>query len=247
MAEENEKDEQKEPGKASLDDAVEDAKKTASALQGLLSKVSSGEGFFKREIEQENVIEPKLIHEKKKIAEDYAMEDVPITDRIQPGSRVKKRPSFIDAVEEKEEEAAEAIPPLPPAPKAAPEKKEEENVYVKLERFFSDFLGGYDVRYQRWENSVSNILSILRKMRKITKKNTEDLVNSVNNMYTKIQEGLDQFKTKRDEVEKIAGVNIDNMSGEFKRVLGLLELQIKEYKLRKDSSDLIKDIQLFSR
>ncbi|GAH82589.1 unnamed protein product, partial [marine sediment metagenome] len=62
-------------------------------------------------------------------------------------------------------------------------------------------------------------------MRKITKKNTEDLSTTINNLYDKIRYNLEQFKVKREEVEKIAGVDIESMSSEFKMVLGLLELQ----------------------
>ncbi|MEJ2252543.1 MAG: hypothetical protein P8Y97_23140 [Candidatus Lokiarchaeota archaeon] len=75
-------------------------------------------------------------------------------------------------------------------------------------------------------------------MRKITKKNTEDLVGKINKSYDKIQKGLEQFKIKRDEIEKIADVDIQHMSKEFKNVLGLLELQVKEYQLKKLTDDL---------
>ena len=50
---------------------------------------------------------------------------------------------------------------------------------------------------------------------------------------------IDQFKIKRDQVEKTAEVNIENMSSEFKKVLGLLELQIKEYQMKMEVDDLI--------
>ncbi|MEJ2277038.1 MAG: hypothetical protein P8Y70_04710 [Candidatus Lokiarchaeota archaeon] len=75
-------------------------------------------------------------------------------------------------------------------------------------------------------------------MRKITKKNTEDLVGKINKSYDKIQKGLEQFKIKRDEIEKIADVDIQRMSKEFKNVLGLLELQVKEYQLKKLTDEL---------
>ena len=94
-------------------------------------------------------------------------------------------------------------------------------------------------RYHRWEESTGNILAILRKMRKFTKKNTEDLTTSINNQYEKIKLNLDQFKIKRNEIEKISGVNIENLSGEFKKVLGLLELQVKEYQLKKFTDEYI--------
>jgi cystathionine beta-lyase family protein involved in aluminum resistance len=76
-------------------------------------------------------------------------------------------------------------------------------------------------------------------MRKITKKNTEDLVSSINNMYGKIQDHLDQFKIKRDQVELISQVDIESLSSEFKKVLGLLELQVKEYQLKRLTDEFV--------
>ncbi len=117
------------------------------------------------------------------------------------------------------------------------------NIYVKLTEFFEGLLKSYNARYDRWENSISDILAILRKMRKITKKNTEDLVGSINNIFEKIQIDLEQFKIKRKEIEKVSEVNIESMSGEFKRVLGLLELQIKEYSLKRETDKFIREIR----
>ena len=93
--------------------------------------------------------------------------------------------------------------------------------------------------------SISNILGILRKMRKITKKNTDDLVVSINNVFEKIQANLEQFKVKRNEIEKVAEVDIESMSGKFKRVLGLLELQIKEYQLKRVTDDFVHELKYY--
>ncbi len=105
----------------------------------------------------------------------------------------------------------------------------------------------YNDRYDRWENSISAILSILRKMRKITKKNTEDLTVSINNIFEKIKVDLSQFKIKRTEIEKVAEVDVQSMSGKFKRVLGLLELQVKEYQLKRETDNYIREIRYFIR
>ena len=83
-------------------------------------------------------------------------------------------------------------------------------------------------------------------MRKITKKNTEDLETSIKNLFETTQQGLNQFKLKRDEIEKVAGVNIQNMSIEFRRVLGLLEMQIKEYQLKRATDDLVNLQKIYS-
>ncbi|MBA7678725.1 hypothetical protein ES703_87003 [subsurface metagenome] len=128
----------------------------------------------------------------------------------------------------------------------SPSFSKKDDIYVKLADFFEDIFMGYVDRYNQWENSISSILSILRKMRKITKKNTEDLSTTINNLYDKIRYNLEQFKVKREEVEKIAGVDIESMSSEFKMVLGLLELQVKEYQLKKISDEYIHQQQTFS-
>ncbi|TFG02507.1 MAG: hypothetical protein EU539_13040 [Promethearchaeota archaeon] len=196
------------------------AKHTEEALQSLLHGISEGKGFYKREVNKEDKIEPRLtIESKSKIAEDYMMEDIPISER----PSIKKREP-IKLPEELKEEAKEAEPE---------EEITKANIYAKLAEFFEEFMKAYNERYNQWENSVGNILAILRKMRKVTKKNTEELVESFNNLFDKIQDNLQQFKVKRDEIEKIAGVDILTMSGEFKKVLGLLELQIKEYQLKR--------------
>ena len=83
-------------------------------------------------------------------------------------------------------------------------------------------------------------------MRKITKKNTEDLVESITNMHQKIQNNLQNFKIKRDEVEKVAGIDVESMSSQFKKVLGLLELQVKEYQLKKLTDEYVHFQQLLS-
>lgn len=123
----------------------------------------------------------------------------------------------------------------------------KENIYIKLTEFFEGLLGSYNDRYDRWENSISAILAILRKMRKITKKNTEDLTVSINNIFEKIKVDLAQFKIKRTEIEKVAEVDIQSMSGKFKRVLGLLELQVKEYQLKRETDNYIREIRYFIR
>ncbi|MFX0071004.1 MAG: hypothetical protein ACFFAO_07935 [Candidatus Hermodarchaeota archaeon] len=206
------------------------AKQTQEALQSLLHGVSEGDGFYKREIKESEQIEPRLtIDKKSEIVEEYLLEEVPISERK---SSKKRKP--IELPEETKTSAKSV------------EEITEANIYVKLAEFFEEFMQGYNERYSQWENSVSNILAILRKMRKVTKKNTEDLVDSINNLFTKIQENLQQFKVKRDEIERVSGVDILMMSGEFKKVLGLLELQIKEYQLKKITDEFLHQQELFT-
>jgi len=253
----------------SLDSALHSTRSTKTTLQSLMEEAAEGKGFELPKTEGDEKITPRLSHESRsKIAEAYALEDVPITHRkpsqkkeklipqteskpepspapakTQPTPRpkIKVEASTVPAPGEKIIEVREE-PPSTPSDEGKPSPVKKGNIYVKLTEFFEEFLMGYNERYERWENSISNILSILRKMRKITKKNTDDLVVSINNLYKKIQADLELFKVKRNEVEKVAEVDIESMSGKFKRVLGLLELQVKEYQLKRVTDDLIHEM-----
>ena len=225
----------------SLDNALKSSEKTGADLQGLLKGVSEDKGFIPPKEEVQRVA-PQLSHEsKKKIAEAYVLEDVPLAQRenVEKSTEVfikKPVPS----------PKAEEIKPHIPATVIKPSFSKKDNVYASLVDFFQEMYNGYNERYDRWEGSISSILTILRKMRKITKKNTEDLVGSITNMHQKIQINLENFKIKRDEVEKVAGVDVESMSGEFKKVLGLLELQVKEYQLKKLTDEYVHFQQLLS-
>jgi len=257
----------------SLDNALHSTKTTKTTLQSLMEEATEGRGFELPKKDGDEKITPQLSHESKsKIAEAYALEDVPLTQRKASQKRKKvlvvsesKEKAIPSVTQEKpitaprpkiqveastvptpgEEEfleSKEALAPTPPEKKTQPSIKKD-NIYAKLTVFFEDLLKSYNERYERWENSISNILAILRKMRKITKKNTDDLVVSISNQYKKIQADLELFKVKRNEVEKVAEVDIESMSGKFKRVLGLLELQIKEYQLKRVTDDLIHEMR----
>ncbi len=243
MAKKKKKEKKKIEEKApiyTLDNVLKSSKKTESTLQGLLKAFTEDKGFISPK--EEEKISPQLSYEvKKKIAEDYMIEEVPLTER----KFLQKRDPLPKVHEEKEGSTVEV--PIPaPSTIETPSFSKKDDIYVKLTDFFEEIFIGYVDRYARWENSISSILSILRKMRKITKKNTEDLSTTINNLYEKIHYNLEQFKVKREEVEKIAGVDIESMSSEFKMVLGLLELQVKEYQLKKLSDEYIHQQQTFS-
>ncbi|MHA1490231.1 MAG: hypothetical protein ACTSRI_11325 [Promethearchaeota archaeon] len=236
-----------------LDSSFISAKKTESSLQGLLNKMSEGKGFYRRESEEEKEeFAPQLSYDSKKskVVEDYLMEEIPLSER----KSGKKRSKIINNATASEtmesevlkSETIEKNKKLSIPAKEEPTTSQQEDIFIKLAKFFEELFIGYGERYTRWENSISNILSILRKMRKITKKNTEDLVDSINTEYDKIQINLDQFKLKRNEVEKVADIDIKTLSGEFRKVLGLLELQVKEYQLKKEMDDYIHHQKLTS-
>ncbi|TFG22107.1 MAG: hypothetical protein EU529_11520 [Promethearchaeota archaeon] len=198
---------------SALSSALSSTKETQTDLQGLLHKVSEV-SWYDPEPKEKEIIEPQLIYERKnESSEDYLEEDIPKSK-----GKETKAPAVQETV------VAATV---------------KETIYKKLEEFLEEYMEGNLERYNRWEESTGNILAILRKMRKFTKKNTEDLITSINNQFEKIQLNLDQFKIKRDEIEKISGVNIETLSGEFKKVLGLLELQVKEYQLKKFTDEYI--------
>jgi hypothetical protein len=226
-----------------LDSALKTSKKTESTLHSLLETFSEDQGFISTKKGEER-IEPQLSYEKKKkIAEDYLLEEVPVSERdsIKKSSPIKKELES-NKVSDKSQESSipqeeEIVKPITKVKKPSSAKKD--SIYPKLEEFFKGAFESYNERYDQWENSISSILSILRKMRKITKKNTEDLVSTIGNLHTKIQYNLENFKLKRDQVEQIAGVDIESMSGEFKKVLGLLELQVKEYQFKRLTDEYV--------
>ncbi|MCK4778960.1 MAG: hypothetical protein KAT57_02170 [Candidatus Lokiarchaeota archaeon] len=141
-------------------------------------------------------------------------------------------------------EQTEGVPPIP-STKKEPSFVKKENIYIKLTEFFEGLLASYSENYDIWEMSISNILGILRKMRKITKKNTDDLTTTITGIFERIQYSLEQFKVKRNEIEKVAEVNIETMSRKFKRVLGLLELQIKEYQLKRVTDEFVHELKYY--
>lgn len=255
-----------QPPAYSLDAALHSAKKTETTLQSLMREVSEEKVLVKKG--EDEKIRPHLSHESQsEITKAYALEDVPITQRKQTQKRKRESKKKAEPSEPKEQKPkttvlpkiqvevstvpsrveerivkpSEDLAPTPPAKKAPVIKKV--NIYLKLSEFFEELLKGYNERYERWENSISNILAIMRKMRKITKKNTDDLEISIQNLYKKIQAELELFKVKRGEVEKVAEVDIESMSGKFKRVLGLLELQVKEYQLKRVTDELIHELR----
>ncbi|MFO8019792.1 MAG: hypothetical protein R6U96_14300 [Promethearchaeia archaeon] len=246
-----EKENRDNTGASFLERALKSAKKTKTALKGILEKESEEGQFYKRDTKQEEEVKtPHLYYESKEedteMQEDYQYEakeeSVPVEGEL---STIKEKPSFV-----KEEEKSPAptveetqIPSSPPPTEQSYESGRLE-LYRNLTTFFENYLKSYKNRYERWENSISNILSILRKMRKITKKNTEELVETINNLYDKILKGIDQFKVKRREVERIADVNLDEMGAEFKKVLGLLSLQIKEYQMKRMTDELLPLLEL---
>ena len=243
-----------------LDNAMEGTKEDHATLKDLLAGTIEGDGFYRREKEEEK-IQPQLHYKSddKKVVQDYLMEEVPLTERKIGRSEIKQRTRLAEpkppshppsepteaSPGDTDEGAPEELTGEPSEGKSSVieepsfTQKEPESIYPKLSEFFTSLLEGNSKRYDQWEDSISSILSILRKMRKITKKNTEELVLSINNSFKRVQAGLEEFRLKRDEVQKVSEVNLENLSNQFKKVLGLLELQVKEYQLKLITDDYI--------
>ncbi|TXT65694.1 MAG: hypothetical protein BAJALOKI1v1_390014 [Promethearchaeota archaeon] len=249
----------------SLEEALKSSKKTEGDLQDFLSALHKGKGFYQRpqKPEEPEVAlqkDPQLLHEKKavvsdaeemedpqlaydseaskKIAEEYINESISISEQKQaPGKK-----ELIETGETEKEELTKEVEHVTEAePEVKTEEKsdqQEESIYKNLVEFFEELFEGYADRYGRWEDSINALLSVLRKMRKVTKNNSKELVSGIQKSYGEIQTKLQQFKLKRDEMEKYSGVNIEEMSSEFKKLIGLMSIQLKEYRLRKLTDEL---------
>ena len=249
----------KKGGSEALDSSLEETKESSATLEDLLSKTSEDDVFFRREKGDEK-IQPKLQYdsEESKTMRNFLEEGVPLTERKVGRSEIKQRiplaepapPSHpsSEPTEEPPVEPTDAPPIEPTEDKSSVieepsfTQKEPESIYPKLSDFFTSLIEGNSQQYDQWEDSISSILSILRKMRKVTKKNTEELVLSINNSFKRVEAGLDEFKIKRVEVQRISEVDLTNLSGQFKKVLGLLELQVKEYQLKLIADDYIHNL-----
>ena len=74
----------------SLDSALHSTRSTKTTLQSLMEEAAEGKGFELPKTEGDEKITPRLSHESRsKIAEAYALEDVPITHR-KPSQKKKK-------------------------------------------------------------------------------------------------------------------------------------------------------------
>ncbi|MFW9875246.1 MAG: hypothetical protein ACFFG0_19235, partial [Candidatus Thorarchaeota archaeon] len=84
----------------SLDDALHSTKTTKTTLQSLMEEATEGKGFKLPKKEGEEKITPQLSHESRsKIAEAYALEGVPLTQR-KPS---QKRETILVTSESKEQ------------------------------------------------------------------------------------------------------------------------------------------------
>lgn len=129
-------------------------------------------------------------------------------------------------------------PPLVLKPAIQPDEKPTGNFYSDLEIFFKQLSRSFEGRYALWENTFVSIMNMLREIRKSTEKNTEIAIEAIKELEKRILKGLEQFKLKRDEIERYSGLEIKQISQKFKKTLDILRMQIREYVLEREVKEL---------
>ncbi len=89
-----------------------------------------------------------------------------------------------------------------------------------------------------WESTIGTILKILRKTEQNLEINVDLLVNALEKINAKIGKGLKDFIEKRNEVERFAESDYNQMALSLKKTLELLNFQIREFKLQQMTSEL---------
>ncbi|MHA1340170.1 MAG: hypothetical protein ACTSO2_09380 [Promethearchaeota archaeon] len=98
--------------------------------------------------------------------------------------------------------------------------------------FFKELIQSFNERYDLWEDSINHILSLLKKFEQINRVNSEVLIKTIEKSHKKIEDGLKRFKTKRDFVEKISGIEYTKTISELNKTLTLLQLNLKMIKIK---------------
>ena len=114
---------------------LKSSEKTGADLQGLLKGVSEEKGFIapKKEVAR---VAPQLSHEsKKKIAEAYVLEDVPLVQREHIEKKVVKTPE-IDVKKAVPPPKIEESKPHVPVTVQKPSFSKKDNIYANLTDFF---------------------------------------------------------------------------------------------------------------
>jgi hypothetical protein len=142
---------------------------------------------------------------------------------------------------EDQTQIAQPIDVIPPVeevlPKIPDNFLETENptgeIFKDMQIFFKQLGRAFTKRYELWEQTDSSILKILRKMQQNLQHNTEQLVETIEALHTKIKKGLKEFVQKRNEVERYAEADFNVVAKNLRKTLELLNFQIREFKLQK--------------
>ena len=121
-----------------------------------------------------------------------------------------------------------------------PNEKPTGNFYLDLEIFLKQLNLSFEGRYALWDNTSISTMNMLREIRKKNEKNTKSAINTLKEIETKILKGFEQFKLKRDEIERFSGLETRKINQDFKKTLDMLQMQIREYVIQKEMKDLYK-------
>jgi hypothetical protein len=229
---------EKKKGKTSMEKTLESSKEMGTELQNLIGALSQGKGSYyqKRREEAARRKAQKEEEEKKKPSEPEETEpevSEPEAPKLSPDTEQSKKIAE-DYVKESTSKSVKSKPSFMEEGEGA----EEKTIYKKLEEFIIKFFEGNQKKYDEWESSVNSFVSVLRKMRKITKNNTKQLLNSIEKIEEEYKSRLRQFELKRDGVEDLADIEMDEMAEKFNKVMGLMSIQLKDYELKR----LVEDI-----
>ena len=135
-------------------------------------------------------------------------------------------------------------PPPPPPPQALSQeiKTKPENATINFFKdmgtFFNQLGETYEARYSLWEKSDLTIMSILRELRRVNEENSDKFVEIINELNTKLSNGLNEFLIKRNELERYSDTNYKEIAKKFQKTLDLLNFQIREFRLHQMVNEL---------
>jgi hypothetical protein len=150
-------------------------------------------------------------------------------------------PSLGGAVADTFDEIALLIPKVPqktPIDDNVLQYQPQDSFMKDLAIFFYQLQRANAVRYNMWEETIVNVLRILKKIELNVERNTEKMLITINQLHQRIIDGLEDFKRKRDEVVRYADVDFIQVTKNMRRTLQLLEMQIKEFRLRQMINEL---------
>lgn len=111
-------------------------------------------------------------------------------------------------------------------------------IWTDLAIFFRQLAAVYNLRYEMWEGFYTNVMNILGKIYKVNKENSENLIVAIENVSEKLNEDLNKFIKKRDEVERYSDVDFKNVQKNLRKSLNLLSLQLKAFKLNEKVNEI---------
>jgi len=237
MAEKKDNEKDTDEKKTSMEKTLESSKEMGTELQNLIGALSQGKGsYYQKRREEAAKKKAQKEEEKKKAQKPEPSEpetSEPEAPKLSPDTEQSKKIAE-DYVKESTSKSVKSKPSFMEEGEGA----EEKTIYKKLEEFITKFFEGNQKKYDEWESSVNSFVSVLRKMRKITKNNTKQLLNSIEKIEEDYKSRLEQFELKRDGVENIADIEMDEMAEKFNKVMGLMSIQLKDYELKR----LVEDI-----